>query len=86
VLRPGMLKVIEQDLQLIRMMAGWIERLSSDGKRLKAIAFRAMGTELGELLLSERQLPLHVAGRLTIDDWSGARVPCLQIEDVAAVS
>lgn len=35
VLRPGMLKVIEQDLQLIRMMAGWIERLSADGKRLK---------------------------------------------------
>ena len=35
VLRPGMLKVIEQDLQLIHMMAGWIERLSSDGKRLK---------------------------------------------------
>ena len=35
VLRPGMLKVIEQDLQLIRMMAGWIERLSNDGKRLK---------------------------------------------------
>lgn len=59
---------------------------SSDGKRLKAIAFRAMGTELGELLLSERQLPLHVAGRLTIDDWSGARVPCLHIEDAARVS
>lgn len=59
---------------------------ASDGKRLKAIAFRAMGTELGELLLSERQLPLHVAGRLTIDDWSGARVPCLHIEDAAAVS
>ena len=35
VLRPGMLKVIEQDLQLIRWMAGWIERLSADGKRLK---------------------------------------------------
>ncbi len=35
VLRPGMLKVIEQDLALIRMMAGWIERLSADGKRLK---------------------------------------------------
>ncbi len=59
---------------------------ATDGKRLKAIAFRAMGTELGELLLSERQLPLHVAGRLTVDDWSGARVPCLQIEDAAAVS
>ncbi len=59
---------------------------SADGKRLKAIAFRAMGTELGELLLSEKQLPLHVAGRLTIDDWSGARVPCLHIEDAACVS
>ena len=36
---------------------------SDDGKRLKAIAFRAMGTELGELLLSERQMPLHIAGQ-----------------------
>ncbi len=35
VLRPGMLRVIEQDLDLIRMMARWIERLSADGKRLK---------------------------------------------------
>ncbi|MCA0327022.1 MAG: ubiquinone biosynthesis regulatory protein kinase UbiB [Proteobacteria bacterium] len=35
VLRPGMLKVIDQDLDLIRMMATWIERLSADGKRLK---------------------------------------------------
>ncbi len=59
---------------------------SSDGKKIKAIAFRAMGTELGEMLLSERQMPLHIAGRLTIDDWSGSRVPSLQIEDVARVS
>jgi len=35
VLRPGMLKIIEQDLALIRSMAAWIERLSADGKRLK---------------------------------------------------
>ena len=35
VLRPGMLKVIEKDLALMHMMAGWVERLSSDGKRLK---------------------------------------------------
>ena len=35
VLRPGMLAVIEKDLSLMRMMAGWVERLSSDGKRLK---------------------------------------------------
>jgi ubiquinone biosynthesis protein len=35
VLRPGMLKIIEKDLALMHMMAGWVERLSSDGKRLK---------------------------------------------------
>ena len=35
VLRPGMLKVIDQDIDLIRMMATWVERLSADGKRLK---------------------------------------------------
>lgn len=35
VLRPGMLPVIENDLALMRMMAGWIGNLSSDAKRLK---------------------------------------------------
>jgi ubiquinone biosynthesis protein len=35
VLRPGMLNVIEKDLSLMRLMAGWVERLSADGKRLK---------------------------------------------------
>jgi ubiquinone biosynthesis protein len=35
VLRPNMLPVIEKDLSLMRMMAGWVEGLSADGKRLK---------------------------------------------------
>ncbi|MCB4364096.1 ubiquinone biosynthesis regulatory protein kinase UbiB [Hydrogenophaga taeniospiralis] len=35
VLRPNMLAVIEKDLSLMRMMAGWVEKLSADGKRLK---------------------------------------------------
>ncbi len=35
VLRPGMLPAIEKDLSLMRMMAGWIEGISADGKRLK---------------------------------------------------
>jgi ubiquinone biosynthesis protein len=35
VLRPNMLPVIEKDLALMRMMAGWVEKLSADGKRLK---------------------------------------------------
>ncbi|AVO50072.1 ubiquinone biosynthesis regulatory protein kinase UbiB [Melaminivora suipulveris] len=35
VLRPGMLPVIDRDLELMGMAAGWVERLSADGKRLK---------------------------------------------------
>jgi len=35
VLRPQMLPVIEKDLSLMRLMAGWVEALSVDGKRLK---------------------------------------------------
>jgi len=35
VLRPGMLDVIEDDLALLRTIAGWVERLSADGRRLK---------------------------------------------------
>ncbi|SEA92393.1 ubiquinone biosynthesis regulatory protein kinase UbiB [Variovorax sp. YR216] len=35
VLRPGMRDVIEKDLALMAAMAGWVENLSADGKRLK---------------------------------------------------
>jgi ubiquinone biosynthesis protein len=35
VLRPEMLSAINKDLNLMRMMAGWVENLSTDGKRLK---------------------------------------------------
>ncbi len=54
-----------------------------DGTRIKAIAFRAMGSEMGEVLLTERKLPLHVAGRLNVDEWGANRVPSIQIEDIA---
>ena len=35
VLRPGMLQIIEKDLALLRRFAQFIERVSSDGRRLK---------------------------------------------------
>ena len=59
---------------------------AADGTRLKAVAFRALGTELGETLLSERQFPLHVAGRLQIDEWNGKRETALHIEDAARIA
>ncbi|MDH4394053.1 MAG: ubiquinone biosynthesis regulatory protein kinase UbiB [Limnobacter sp.] len=35
VLRPEMNVIISKDLELMKMAAGWIEKISSDGKRLK---------------------------------------------------
>ena len=55
----------------------------ADGTRLKAIAFRALNTPLGEMLLNERQKPLHLAGRIQIDDWGGKGEVQLLIEDAA---
>jgi single-stranded-DNA-specific exonuclease len=59
---------------------------AADGSRIKAVAFRALGTDLGELLLGERQFPLHIAGRLTVDDWGSRREASIHIEDVARVA
>jgi ubiquinone biosynthesis protein len=35
VLRPGMLRAIDDDLALLHRLAGWVERASEDGKRLR---------------------------------------------------
>jgi len=54
-----------------------------DGARLDGIAFRAVGTPLGEGLLKSRGRPIHVAGKLRADDWNGQARVQLQIEDAA---
>ena len=59
--------------------------VASDGTKLKAIAFRALGTDLGEVLLSERNHPIHIAGKLVVDEWGAKRAPSLQIEDAALI-
>jgi ubiquinone biosynthesis protein len=37
VLRPGMLATIENDLALMRMLAGWVQRASNEARRLKPL-------------------------------------------------
>ncbi len=54
-----------------------------DGGRLKAIAFRVAGQELGRALLGSRGAALHVAGRLKLDSWQGREQVQIQIEDAA---
>jgi single-stranded-DNA-specific exonuclease len=53
-----------------------------DGTKLKAIAWRAALTPVGEALLA-RSGALHVAGKLKRDDWNGRESVQLEIEDAA---
>jgi single-stranded-DNA-specific exonuclease len=54
-----------------------------DGARLDAIAFRAAGQPLGDMLMSAAGMPLHIAGHLRRDTWGGRNRIELQIEDAA---
>lgn len=56
---------------------------AGDGGRLEAIAFRAAGQPLGDLLLAAGGMPLHVAGTLRRDSWGGRDKIELQIDDAA---
>lgn len=53
----------------------------SDGSRMKAIAFRVVETPLGNALLGSDGRTLHLAGKLKLDNWRGARDVQFQIED-----
>ncbi len=52
-------------------------------QRLKAIAFRAVDTELGPALLTGQGRGFHVAGRLRENCWQGRSDVQLQIDDLA---
>jgi len=56
---------------------------AQDGARLEAIAFRAAGQPLGDLLMNAGGFPLHVAGHLRRDTWGGRSRIELAIDDAA---
>jgi single-stranded-DNA-specific exonuclease len=58
--------------------------VSGDGARLKAIAFRAAETPLGQLLLENHgDKAFHVCGTLGIDHWQGREQVQLRVVDAA---
>lgn len=57
---------------------------SDDGARLKAIAFRAATTALGDALLSGgNDTAMHMAGTLSIDHWQGREEVQFRLQDAA---
>ena len=51
--------------------------------RLSAMAFRVMGTALGEALLSTRGRKVSVAGQLRAQEWNGQRSVSLMVDDIS---
>lgn len=60
--------------------------LRGDGGQIGAVAFRVVGTPLGDYLLSQPDAPIHVAGRLQREFWNGRERIEVLIEDVSPVT
>ena len=58
-----------------------IDKLS--GARASAIAFRAVGTRLGDALLATRGREIDVAAQIRVNEWNGNRKIDVTIEDIA---
>ncbi|NQV46174.1 MAG: single-stranded-DNA-specific exonuclease RecJ [Rhodospirillaceae bacterium] len=55
------------------------------GKRLNAIAFRAVESDMGQALLKHGGAPFHIAGKIRINTWQGRSSPQLIVDDAAAI-
>jgi single-stranded-DNA-specific exonuclease len=55
----------------------------SSGAKVKAIAFRAVETPLGQLLLQSGCTPIALAGKVKLDRWNGEIRVQFQIDDAA---
>jgi single-stranded-DNA-specific exonuclease len=56
---------------------------SGDGAIVNGVAFRSIGSKLGNALIGHRGQPLHVAGSLAVDRWQGTERAQLRVLDVA---
>jgi single-stranded-DNA-specific exonuclease len=58
--------------------------VAGDGARLRAVAFRAAGSPLGQALLhAGNDAEFHIAGCLNLDHWQGMEQVQLRITDAA---
>lgn len=57
--------------------------MNSDGTRIKAIAFRSVGTALGDFLTENLGQTIHVAGNLNLNYWNGSVSTQLRVVDAA---
>ncbi|MGH1403312.1 MAG: single-stranded-DNA-specific exonuclease RecJ [Alphaproteobacteria bacterium] len=53
------------------------------GSRVKAMAFKSVGTEFGDALLGGATKPFNLLGRLTINEWQGRKTAEMHLVDAA---
>ncbi len=56
---------------------------SLSGGRIQAMAFRAVGTPLGDFLLGKRGASLHAVGTISANHWNGNRSVQFRLIDAA---
>ena len=56
------------------------------GSRMKAMAFRSVGTPLGDALLKQSKAAFHLLGTLKIDNWGGQEKVEMHIKDADFVA
>lgn len=60
-----------------------VDLKSEAGGTLRAMAFRSVGTVLGDFLFANRGRAVHVAGNISANYWNGARSVQFRIVDAA---
>ncbi len=55
------------------------------GRRLNAIAFRAVDTNMGQALINHGGAPFHVSGKIRVNSWNGRSTVQLLVDDAAPV-
>lgn len=64
------------DAHIRTMISDW-----EGGPRMKAMAFRAVGTPLGDALLKHTTQAFHIAGTFKVDSWTGQERAEMHIKD-----
>lgn len=75
-----------EDARLVGTNHIRVDLKSDGGGRIKAMAFRAAETALGDFLVNGRGSTVHVAGTLSVNHWNGNKSVQFRVIDAALAS